>query len=267
MWIDTHVHFDAPEFEQTRADDWALAQRLGVVAQVVPAVAPFNFETVRRMSTEFSGTTYALGIHPMYVNPLNVDEAIEQLRLALQANCHDPLLVGVGEIGLDGFIKTIDAQKQVQFFQAQLKLARDFDLPVLLHVRHAQDSVIKYLRQFGIKNGIAHGFNGSFSQANAYIKQGLHLGFGGMMTFSRSLQIRRLAAELPIEHMVLETDAPDMSPEWAYKANNFSHYLPRIAESLMSLRSLSAIELSTQIRLNTLRALPKMASVLVPSSS
>lgn len=262
MWIDTHVHFDAPEFDLSRLDDWAQARAAGVMAQVVPSVAPFNFETVREMSSVYGGTAYALGIHPMYVNPLDFDAALHQLRATLLANVNDPKLVAVGEIGLDGFVKTIDNGKQVEFFKAQLKLAREFDLPVLLHVRQAQDTVLKYLRQFGVKDGIAHAFNGSFSQANAYLKQGLHLGFGGTMTFDRSLQIRRLAAELPIECIVLETDAPDMPPSWVYQANNYSHYLPRIAQSLMEMRGMDAAALSAQIRDNTLMVLPKVGHVL-----
>ena len=261
-WIDTHVHFDAPEFDATRTDDWARARASGVVAQVVPAVAPFNFNTVRDMADAHAGTAYALGIHPMYVNPLDSTEALSALRVALEKNIHDSRLVAVGEVGLDGFVKTIDQEKQLYFFQAQLKLAREFDLPVLLHVRHAQDTVIKYLRQFNVRQGIAHAFNGSFSQAEAYLKQGLHLGFGGMMTFSRSLQIRRLAAELPIECMVLETDAPDMSPSWAYRENNYSHYLPRIAESLMDLRGLEAETLSEQLRRNTVQVLPRLTAMI-----
>ncbi|TDR29082.1 TatD family hydrolase [Hydromonas duriensis] len=261
-WIDTHAHFDAAEFDTTRSDDWAHAQRLGVVAQVVPAVAPFNFETVRGLAHAYTGTVYALGIHPMYVNSLDVDVALAELRGALLANIEDSRLVAVGEIGLDGFVEGIDQDKQLAIYQGQLKLAREFNLPVLLHVRRAQDTVIKYLRQFGIKQGIAHAFNGSFSQAQAYIKQGIHLGFGGMMTFEKSNQIRRLAAELPIESLVLETDAPDMSPAWAYKENNYSYYLPRIAETLMTLRGLSAAHLSAQLRNNTLNALPKIQSVL-----
>ena len=261
-WIDTHVHFDAPEFNATRVDDWARAREAGVVVQVVPAVAPFNFNTVREMADAYVGTAYALGIHTMYVNPLDPDVALAALRAALENNIHDPHLVAVGEVGLDGFVKTIDQEKQLYFFREQLKLSREFDLPVLLHVRHAQDTVIKYLRQFNVHQGIAHAFNGSFSQAEAYMKQGLHLGFGGMMTFARSLQIRRLAAELPIEHIVLETDAPDMSPSWAYKENNYSHYLPRIAESLMELRGLDAVALSEHMRGNTLQVLPRLAAMI-----
>ena len=261
MWIDTHAHFDAPEFDASRADDWARAQALGVAAQVVPSVAPFNFDTVVDMARVYPCMAYALGIHPMYVDPLG-DDALVLLRGAIERQIDDPKLVAIGEIGLDGFIKNTDMAKQIKFYQAQLKLAREFDLPVILHVRHAQDTVIKYLRQYSIENGIAHAFNGSFSQANAYIKQGLKLGFGGMMTFDKANQIRRLASELPIESIVLETDAPDIPPSWAYKQNNYSHYLPWIAQVLCELRGMSEVDLAAQMRRNTLAALPRLQSVL-----
>lgn len=262
MWIDTHVHFDAPEFDATRSDDWVRARAVGVVAQVVPSVAPFNFATVRAMAHEFEGTTYALGIHPMYVNPLNVDDSLAALRVNLETHIHDPRLVAVGEIGLDGFVKNLDMDKQVAFYEAQLKLAKEFDLPVILHVRHAQDTVIKYLRKYQISKGIAHAFNGSFSQAQAYMKQGVKLGFGGMMTFDKANQIRRLARELPIESLVLETDAPDIPPAWVYKQNNYSYYLPRIALSLQELREMDVVSLSEQIKQNSIAALPRLASFL-----
>jgi TatD DNase family protein len=171
-------------------------------------------------------------------------------------------LVAIGEIGLDGFVKNTDMPKQIRFYRAQLQLAREFELPVILHVRHAQDTVIKYLRQYSINNGIAHAFNGSFSQANAYIKQGLKLGFGGMLTFDKANQIRRLARELPIEALVLETDAPDMPPSWAYQQLNYSHYLPRIAQALCELRGLTMPELAGQMRLNSVAALPKLQFTL-----
>lgn len=262
MFIDTHVHFDAPSFDATRLSDWALAQSFAVKAQVIPSVAPFNFGVVRELSQTYLNTAYALGIHPMYVNSLG-DDALIQLREALLQNIHDQNLVAIGEIGLDGFIKNTDINKQIHFYQAQLKLAREFDLPVILHVRHAQDTVIKYLRQFSIKNGIAHAFNGSFSQANVYIKQGMKLGFGGMMTFDKANQIRRLARELPLDSIVLETDAPDIPPSWAYQQNNYSHYLPRIAQVLADLRGINIFDLAIQIQLNTIIALPKISHVLI----
>ncbi|MGL4767728.1 MAG: TatD family hydrolase [Formosimonas sp.] len=261
MWIDTHAHFDAPEFAATRSDDWARARAAGVVAQIVPSVAPLNFATVRDLAHTHDGTAYALGIHPMYVDPLG-DDALDALRAMLVACRDDPKLVAMGEIGLDGFIKHTDMNKQIRFYQTQLKLAREFELPVILHVRHAQDTVIKYLRQYSIQSGIAHAFNGSFSQANAYIKQGLKLGFGGMLTFDKARQIRRLATELPLEALVLETDAPDIPPSWAYRDNNYSYYLPRIAQTLCELRGLSELDLAAQLRRNSCAAVPRLASVL-----
>lgn len=264
MFIDTHVHFDTPSFDATRVDDWAMAQSLGVKAQVVPSIAPFNFAMVRELSQTYSNTVYALGIHPMYVDGLNDEtEALALLREVLLQNINDPKLVAIGEIGLDGFVKNSDRDRQVRFYKAQLKLAREFDLPVILHVRHAQDTVIKYLRQFSIQNGIAHAFNGSFSQADAYIKQGMKLGFGGMMTFDTANQIRRLARELPIESIVLETDAPDIPPNWAYRQNNYSYYLPRIAQVLADLRGINISDLAVQIQSNTVAALPKIAHLLM----
>lgn len=262
MWLDTHAHFDAPEFDATRSDDWARARAAGVLAQVIPAVAPFNFDTVRELAHAHEGSAYALGIHPMYVNALDAETALAQLRVALEANIHDARLVAVGEIGLDGFVKELDWDKQIYLYQMQLKLAREFDLPVLLHVRHAQDMVIKYLRQYQISRGIAHAFNGSFSQAEAYIKQGMKLGFGGMLTFDKANQIRRLASQLPIGSMVLETDAPDIPPAWAYQENNYSYYLPRIAQSLVELRGVDEALLAEQLLSNTLAALPRLRSVL-----
>lgn len=264
MWIDTHVHFDAPEFEHTRDQDWVNAQNEGVIAQVIPAVAPFNFDTVHEMAHSHANSVYALGIHPMYVMPLDRDLALAQLRAALEAHINDPLLVAVGEIGLDGFVKNIDWDTQLYFYEAQLKLAKEFNLPVLLHVRHSQDKVIKYLRQYKVTQGIAHAFNGSFEQAQAYLKQGLKLGFGGTLTFERSLQVRRLVKELPIESFVLETDAPDIPPAWVYQDNNYSYYLPRIAQHMADIRGMTLPELSQHMMHNSFQVLPRLAGVLPP---
>ena len=256
MWLDTHAHFDAPEFDATRSEDWGRARAAGVLAQVIPAVAPFNFDTVRELAHAHEGSAYALGIHPMYVNALDAETALAQLRVVLEANINDSRLVAVGEIGLDGFVKELDWDKQLYFYQMQLKLAREFDLPVLLHVRHAQDTVIKYLRQYQITRGIAHAFNGSFSQAEAYIKQGMKLGFGGMMTFDKANQIRRLAAQLPIESIVLETDAPDIPPAWGAGLRNDPANLPRFAEVLAGLRGMSVDEVIEATGANALAAVP-----------
>lgn len=263
MWIDTHVHFDASEFDTTRANDWARAQALGVSAQMVPAVSPANFETVRTQSSLFSNTFYALGIHPMYVMDLSREAAIECLHAAVARSMDDEQFVAIGEIGLDGFVPDLDWDTQVWFLREQLSIAREFDLPVLLHVRRSVDMVSKYLREFRIQKGIAHAFNGSFEQARVYTDMGLHLGFGGTLTYERSRQIRRLATELPLSSLVIETDAPDIPPAWLNAGErNYSHHLPRIAHTLADLRGLSHEVLARSLWQNTLNALPRLAQVL-----
>ncbi len=263
MWIDTHVHFDAPEFAATRTDDWARARGLGVSAQIVPAVMPANFEVVRDMAQTHPNTFYALGIHPMYVMGLPREASIELLHAAVVRSMDDPKFVAIGEIGLDGFVQNLDWDTQVWFLREQLKIAREFDLPVLLHVRRSVDMVSKYLREFDIHSGIAHAFNGSFVQAQVYIELGFHLGFGGTSTFERSRQIRRLASELPLSAIVIETDAPDIPPAWlGADEHNYSYHLPRIAQNLADLRGLSIEALSPLLWQNSLRAVSRLAQVL-----
>ena len=267
MWIDTHAHFDAPEFDVSRSQDWVRARGLGVAAQVIPAVAPFNFTTVREAAHAHEGSFYALGIHPMYVMAVVRDmpreAAIAALRAAIASSLDDARFVAIGEIGLDGFVTDLDWETQVWFLREQLKLAREFDLPLLLHVRRAVDPVGKYLREFAVTCGIAHAFNGSDVQADVFVNMGLHLGFGGTLTYERSRQIRRLAANLPLESMVIETDAPDIPPSWLSAGEaNYSYHLPRIAQVLAEVRGIAQADLSAALWRNTLNALPRLRAVL-----
>lgn len=248
MWIDTHTHFDAAVFDKTRADDWAKARSLGVSAQFVMSVAPFNFAKVEQLAATFDGTYFSLGIHPMYVMSLDLAMAINQLKQSIERNLSNPNFIGIGEIGLDGFVDNVDRDKQVDFFTAQLRLARDYDLPVFLHSRKAQDHVIKYSKRLTIQRGIAHAFNGSEQQANRYMEQGFKLGFGGAFTFERAKKLRHLVQTLPLEKLVLETDCPDMSPAWAYRQTNYSYHLPRIAEAFATLRGVDRHTLVSQLK-------------------
>jgi TatD DNase family protein len=164
--------------------------------------------------------------------------------------------VAVGEIGLDNFIPDADVTKQTHYFIEQLKIARDFDLPVILHVRKSVDLILRELRKYKVCGGIAHAFNGSRQQADEFIKLGFKLGFGGAMTWGRALKIRELAATLPLDSLVLETDAPDIPPEWlGGHGRNEPAELPRIASVLAELRGLSPAELSERTIANTRAAL------------
>ena len=267
MWIDTHCHLDAGEFGDSAEQIAASAARAGVSAIVIPAVHRNTFAQVERLANRIPGACFALGIHPMYV-PVSVEEDLDLLEQRVAELLADPVagsrLVAIGEIGLDYFVPELTQnplrEKQEHFYLAQLKIARRFGLPVLLHVRRSQDIILKHLRRIRVPGGIAHAFNGSFQQAQTFIELGLHLGFGGTMTFPRSLQIRRLAAELPLSAIVLETDAPDISPAWRHPDINTPDQIPRIGEVLAGLRSLAPQEIAAATSANARIALPRLVA-------
>ncbi|MBK4733064.1 TatD family hydrolase [Noviherbaspirillum pedocola] len=261
MWIDTHCHLDASEFGDAADAIADSAAREGVEGIVIPAVAPFNFGAVSDMARRKANCRYALGIHPIFV-PQSNEEDLLALRRAVEAAMADPNFIAIGEIGLDFFIPLLREpamrDKQEHFYVEQLKLARDFDLPVLLHVRRSQDIILKYLRRISVPGGIAHAFNGSFQQAETFIGMGFRLGFGGAMTFPRALQIRRLASTVPNDALVLETDAPDISPVWLHPQRNTPEALPRIGAALAELRGMPVDEIARITTANAQAALPRL---------
>lgn len=251
MWIDTHCHLDAPEFDADRDAVVARARAAGVTGLVLPAVALAHVEAVRALAHRH-GAVYAMGIHPMWVDRAGAGD-LDALRAALRRHRDDPRLVAVGEIGLDGFVAQPALETQRPWYRAQLEIAHEVGLPVLLHVRRSADALLHGLRRVPVR-GIAHAFNGSLQQAHAFLDRGFKLGFGGAMTFERARQIRRLAVALPLEAIVLETDAPDIPPQWLYRtaseraagqlSRNEPAQLPRIAQVLADLRGLSLAELA-----------------------
>jgi TatD DNase family protein len=261
MWIDTHCHLDALDAAAAPA-----ARAAGVALIVIPAVATSNFAQVAQLAASLDGgAVYALGIHPIHVpqaDPLDLVALRSRVEAALQHR-PDPRFVALGEIGLDFFVPALTSaemrEKQEYFFREQLKIARDFALPVLLHVRRSQDVVLKHLRQIRPTGGIAHAFNGSFQQANAYIDLGFKLGFGGAMTYPRALQIRRLARDLPLDALVLETDAPDMAPSWLQAGvANSPGQLPAIGAVLAEMRGIGLNEVAMATSANARAVLPRI---------
>ena len=273
MWIDTHCHLDAAEFDADRDAVREAARQAGVTRCVIPAVHAAHWPQVARLA-ERHGDAYALGIHPLYV-PQAREADVLALDRALTERRDDPRLVAVGEIGLDFFVPELCTppmrERQWFFYTAQLKLARKHGLPVILQVRRSADLLLKGLRQCPVVSGIAHAFNGSTQQAEAFVDLGFVLGFGGTLTYERSLQLRRLASELPLSALVLETDAPDIPPQWLYQTaeqralgvpqgRNSPAELPRIAQVLANLRGLSLADLAAATRANAQRALPQLAA-------
>ncbi len=270
MWIDTHCHLDAHEFGADAPGVARRAGEAGVSMIVIPAVERGNFAAVAALAAGSPNATYALGIHPICV-PQARDEDLVLLRQAVEAAMDDPNFVAIGEVGLDFFIPMLCEpamrEKQERFFREQLRIARDFELPVLTHVRRSQDQVLKNLRQIRPTGGIAHAFNGSFQQAQIFIDLGFHLGFGGAMTFTRALQIRRLATGLPLASIVLETDAPDISPAWVHPARNSPEHLPAIGAALAGLRGIGEDEVCAAARRNSVAAIPRLAPFVGPAGS
>ncbi|TRZ97156.1 MAG: TatD family deoxyribonuclease [Rhodocyclaceae bacterium] len=256
MLVDTHCHLDAAEFDGDRAAVADAAAQAGIGWIVVPSIERANFGAVASVCRDYSGCVAAYGIHPMYV-----DRAIEADLDALRETVLREHPVAVGEIGLDRFVDPRDDRRQEFYFSAQLELARDANLPVLLHSRRAIDPVLKHLRRCRVSCGIAHAFNGSRQQADEFIKLGFKLGFGGAMTFPRASRIRELAATLPLDAIVLETDAPDIPPEWKSGARNTPDQLPRIAQTLADLRGIAVRQVVEATTANAVAVLPGLARI------
>lgn len=282
FWIDTHCHWDAPEFDADRDALRAAAHAVGVAHCVIPAVERSNWATVRELAQRW-GDSYALGIHPLYTGRA-VEADIEALAAMLEDCRDDPRLVAIGEIGLDFFVPGLDAERQTWFYEQQLQLARRFDLPVILHVRRSSDQLLRALRRWPVQGGIAHAFNGSLQQAQQFIERGFALGFGGALTYERALHLRRLVQQLPMEAIVVETDAPDIPPHWLYttaeqraageaQGRNQPAEIPRIAQVMLALRAeahadevLTTADWQRATSANAARVLPRLQPLL-PSSA
>lgn len=275
-WIDTHCHLDAPEFAPDARAVRARAAHQNVALCVIPAVEAPAFEGARALAHQL-GDAYALGIHPMVVARA-ADDALAQLDAALTRHAADPRLVAVGEIGLDYFVPELAAPgplraRQEHFYREQLKLARRHGLPVILHVRRSVDAILQGLREIEVAGGIAHAFGGSRQQADQFLQLGFKLGFGGALTYERATRLRALATALPAHAIVMETDAPDIPPQWLYASaaqraagaatgRNEPGELPRIAAVLAGLRAVSVEAWAAQTTANACAALPRLAALV-----
>ncbi|MCU0766248.1 MAG: TatD family hydrolase [Gammaproteobacteria bacterium] len=229
--VDTHCHLDVAEFDADRAVVLARARAAGVVAQIVPAIHRTGWPSLLALCAAEPDLYPALGLHPVYL-PQHCDADLEALADTIAATRP----VAIGEIGLDWFVDGLDRERQRHLFERQLAIARDAGLPVVLHVRRAHDAALGTLRRLRVRGGVAHAFSGSLEQARQYLDLGFKLGFGGMLTFERSTRLRRLARELPLEAIVLETDAPDLTVASHRGVRNSPEYLPECLAALADVR-------------------------------
>ncbi len=248
MLIDSHCHLDAPEFDADRGAVLARARAAGVVAQIVPAVAASGFAALAQLARDEPDVFPGYGLHPMYLaehRPEHLNEVRGYLR--------DGRAVAVGECGLDFFVPGLDPARQREYFVAQVRLAREFELPLVLHARRAVDEVIATLRRIGGLSGVVHSFSGSEEQARQLWKLGFSLGIGGPVTYERANRLRRIVAEMPIEHLLLETDAPDQPDAFHRGARNEPALLPVVLHTVAELRGVSPEDVARQTGDNAVR--------------
>jgi len=230
--IDTHCHIDVADFDPDRDQVLADCREQGVSKIVVPAIAADGWDNLLRVCRQQPGLYPALGLHPVFLEQ-HTDADLQLLGRMLTENSD---VVAVGEIGLDFYLVDLDQVRQAELFEAQLDIARAHDLPVILHVRKAHQQTLAILKRAGVKGGIVHAFNGSLEQAREYLALGFKLGFGGMLSYEKSTRLQRLARELPLSAMVMETDAPDMAGAAYRGQRNSPQYLSQYLHALAMLR-------------------------------
>ncbi len=243
--IDTHCHLDFSAFDNDRAEVVNACFRAGIKTIVVPSVTQSNWADVIETQQQFNGILIAFGLHPCFIK----DHTREHLD-ALENRIKNNSPVAIGEAGLDFYSKDADRNKQQYYFNAQLELAQQYALPLLLHVRKAHEPVILALKKMQNISGIIHAFSGSLEQAYRYIELGFKLGFGGTLTYAGSTRIRNIARTLPVESLVLETDAPDM-PVFQHKGErNSPLYIQYTLEALATIRNEPLEVIATQTSAN-----------------
>lgn len=243
--IESHCHLDADEFDSDRHDVLDRARRAGVRHQIVPAVTCASWPKLKQVCATDAGLHPAYGLHPVFLlahRPAHLDELAQWLERERP--------VAVGECGLDYFVEGLDAQDQQHYFEGQLRLAKDFDLPLVIHARRAVDQVIAALRKVGGLRGVVHSFSGSPEQAAQLWKQGFYLGLGGPVTYERAQRLRRLVASMPLEQLLLETDAPDQPDAAIRGQRNEPARLGYVCEVIAGLRGQSPQTVAEQTSRN-----------------
>lgn len=248
--IDTHCHLDFPVFDSGRAALLAECRQLGVGEYIIPAVGEENWGRVMALAAEHDGISYALGVHPWYVGG-QTPAVLTRLQQRLAERPRG--LVAVGECGLD-LRSHVPQEGQLEMFEAQVELAKEHELPLIVHSVRANDTVAKILRRLRPAcGGVIHAFSGSLQQAEAFWQLGFRLGIGGVISFERANKTREAVRDMPLEALLLETDAPDMPLQGQQGAPNTPANLPIIAQLLADLRQQPLAHVASVLHESTLR--------------
>lgn len=255
--VDSHCHLDAPEFDGDRAAVVARARSAGVNRQVIPAVEHAGWEKLRDVCAGDTGLFPAYGLHPIGT-PMHRPEHLDSLRDWIERERP----VAIGECGLDFFLETLDRDVQQSYFEGQLQLAREFDLPLIVHARRAVEAVIVAIRRIGGLRGVVHSFSGSHEQARQLWENGFLVGLGGPVTYERANRLRKLAATMPLDHLLLESDAPDQ-PDASHRGlRNEPARVAFVARTIAALRGEDAehVAAATTTNAERLFGLPAVPS-------
>ncbi|WP_366941232.1 TatD family hydrolase [Gilliamella sp.] len=248
MFIDTHCHFDFPPFSDFLADSINKIRQANIVGLIIPAVSANYFDAVLQLTNKYHELYAALGLHPIYQHTMADLELLTNI-----VKTKPKKLVAIGEIGLDRYDLSIDWQQQLLFFRSQLTIAKQFDLPVLIHSRKAHDIMYCELHKANLSCcGVIHGFSGSYQQAMQFVKLGYYIGVGGVISYERANKTRNTIAQLPLSSLVLETDAPDMPLSGRQGQPNRPEYITEVFKILTQLRNESPDHILNTILTNTL---------------
>ncbi len=245
LLIDSHAHLDVTEFDADRDEVLRRARAAGVMRQIVPAIALSGFTRLRSICRLEPGLYPAYGLHPMYLRD-HAPDHLDRLREWIEQERP----VAVGECGLDFFVDDLDPDSQLPYFEAQMRIARDFGLPVIVHARRALDQVLSTIRRSGVRSGVVHSFSGSRQQAEQLWNLGFCLGIGGPVTYERARRLRGLVTDMPIEHLVLETDSPDQPGQGHRGQRNEPALLTQVCATIAQLRDEPADVIARQTTRN-----------------
>ena len=249
QFIDSHCHIDFEQFDRDRETLLNNCQQRGVTQIIIPAVTQKGWQKLVTLCQQYSMLSPTLGLHPLFLEQHSDQDLVELEKLIPQVKP-----VAIGEIGLDFYIEHPDKPKQIKLFTQQLELAKQFELPVIIHVRKAHDQVYSLLKQVGVRRGVIHAFSGSLQQAENYMSQGFLLGAGGILSYQKATRVKAVFSQIPLNYLVLETDAPDMPLQDKRGQRNSPEYIPEIASLLADIKqeTLDTIATKTTENVQTL---------------